>query len=132
MPKEPLPWLLQVARRVLANSYRSERRRRALQDRALLNERSTALRSSDLAEDTAASRTLIGAIRRLPERDREALMLIAWEDLTTAQAARVMECSPATFAVRIHRARKRLRKELARAGHLTERGLKDAKPIREA
>lgn len=132
MPKDPLPWLLQVARRVLANTHRSEKRRGALQDRVVINERPTLAGSDDLAEGTAVSRTMIDAIQRLPQRDREALMLVAWEDLTTAQAAQVMKCSPATFAVRLHRARKRLRKELGRAGHFKERGFNDIRPIEEA
>jgi RNA polymerase sigma-70 factor (ECF subfamily) len=44
----------------------------------------------------------------LAERDREALLLIAWEDLTPALAAASLGISAAAFRVRLHRARRRL------------------------
>jgi len=43
----------------------------------------------------------------LPPKDREALALTEWEQLDIATAARVARCSPATFRVRLHRARRR-------------------------
>jgi RNA polymerase sigma-70 factor (ECF subfamily) len=49
----------------------------------------------------------------LPERDREALLLVTWEDLPVRMAARAAGCSPAAFAVRLHRARRRLAALLA-------------------
>jgi DNA-directed RNA polymerase specialized sigma24 family protein len=52
------------------------------------------------------------ALGELSERDREALLLIAWEGLDPARAAQVAGCSRATFAVRLHRARKRLDRTL--------------------
>ena len=52
--------------------------------------------------------TLIRALGTLSTDDREALLIIAWDGLTAAQAAQVMGCSTATFNVRLHRARKRL------------------------
>jgi len=48
------------------------------------------------------------AFRRLSERDREALALVAWEGLDHAAAARALGCTRAAFAVRFHRARRRL------------------------
>jgi RNA polymerase sigma-70 factor (ECF subfamily) len=55
---------------------------------------------------------LAAALRRLSQVDREALLLRYWEELEPAQAAQVMGCSRATMAVRLHRARLRLRREL--------------------
>lgn len=52
--------------------------------------------------------TLVRALGALSDHDREALLMIAWDGLTAAQAAEVMGCSTATFNVRLHRARKRL------------------------
>ena len=58
-------------------------------------------------------RTLVRrALAGLSERDREVLMLVAWEGLDPAGAARVAGCTRATFAVRLHRARKRLDRAL--------------------
>jgi RNA polymerase sigma-70 factor (ECF subfamily) len=39
-------------------------------------------------------------------------MLVAWEDLSPADAARVIGCSERAFAMRLHRARRRLGAEL--------------------
>jgi len=44
--------------------------------------------------------------------DREALFLVAWEDLTPAQAARALGINAAAFRVRLLRARGRLRTRL--------------------
>ena len=68
----------------------------------------------DDAGDAFAERLDIhAAFRRLSERDREALALVAWEGLDHAAAARALGCSRAAFAVRIHRARRRLAASLA-------------------
>ena len=45
---------------------------------------------------------------RLSDDDRETLALIAWDGLQPREAALVTGCSAATFAVRAHRARRRL------------------------
>jgi RNA polymerase sigma-70 factor (ECF subfamily) len=52
------------------------------------------------------------ALRALSRLDQEALLLIAWEDLTPSQAARVLGINPAAFRVRLLRARRRLRESL--------------------
>ena len=53
------------------------------------------------------------ALAQLSERDRETLMLVAWEGLSSARAARAAGCTRAGFAVRLHRARARLATQLA-------------------
>jgi DNA-directed RNA polymerase specialized sigma24 family protein len=55
---------------------------------------------------------LRAALARLSDRDREALMLVAWHGLSGARAARAAGCSRAAFAVRLRRARARLAAEL--------------------
>ena len=57
------------------------------------------------------------ALRSLSRLDREALLLVAWEDLTPTQAARSLGISPTAFRVRLLRARRRLRAKLAGAGN---------------
>jgi RNA polymerase sigma-70 factor (ECF subfamily) len=111
VPAETRPWLYGVARRVLANQRRSERRRAALH---------TAL--GVLARDRAAApppalpanTPLLEALAALRPNDREVLMLIAWEGLDAAGAAAVLACSAAAVHTRLHRARARLRAELDR------------------
>lgn len=52
------------------------------------------------------------ALGSLSAQDREALLLVAWEDLTPSAAAASLGISPAAFRVRLHRARRRLVYEL--------------------
>ena len=52
------------------------------------------------------------ALRSLSALDREALLLVAWEDLTPTQAARSLGISPVAFRVRLLRARRRIRSKL--------------------
>lgn len=56
---------------------------------------------------------LLAALRSLTINDREALLLIAWEDLSPALAAKTLRISQTTFRVRLHRARRRLQLALA-------------------
>ena len=42
--------------------------------------------------------------------DREALLLRYWYDLSSGESAKVLGCTAATFAVRLHRARRRFKK----------------------
>jgi RNA polymerase sigma-70 factor (ECF subfamily) len=100
---DPLPWLYAVARNCLANAARSSRREAKALPR--LAGASATPDHADASDDAAVVRA---ALARLPHRDREALLLVTWEDLPTRAAARVAGCSPAAFAVRLHRARKRL------------------------
>lgn len=88
---------------MLANQRRGARRRIALADR-LRGSHGYALQ--DVAEFGAGA--LLRGLGALRERDREVLLLIAWEGLEPARAAAALECSRATLAVRLHRARRRL------------------------
>jgi RNA polymerase sigma-70 factor (ECF subfamily) len=117
VPADELPWLYGVARRTIANQRRGNRRRAALLAR-LSREAPAALGSADVAGAIAERAAVVAALERLSERDRETLRLIAWEGLDTARAARAAGCSSGAFAVRLHRARRRLVKELAAAGHI--------------
>jgi len=109
VPDEPLPWLLGVARRVLANRRRTESRAAALHER-LVDGRAPvqpAVVSPEL--DDRVQRALAG----LSERDRELLLLIAWEGLRVNEAAQALGVRAGTMAVRLHRARQRLARALA-------------------
>ncbi len=55
---------------------------------------------------------LARALRGLSSDDREALLLTYWEELSPSQAAEALGCSRAALAVRLHRARRRLRGQL--------------------
>ena len=105
---DPRPWLLGVARRSAANRLRGDARR------AALSERIAAERAAEPPLAAAAGGSaLLAALQTLSERDREALMLVAWDGLEHRHAARVVGCSTTAFTVRVYRARTRLRRALA-------------------
>jgi RNA polymerase sigma-70 factor (ECF subfamily) len=107
IPQDALPWLLACARRVLANQYRGARRRLALVDRlSSVSDEAAGVSGADAPE------RLLRALDSLSDSDRELLMMIAWEGLAPARAAAALECSRATLAVRLHRARRRLQAAL--------------------
>jgi RNA polymerase sigma-70 factor (ECF subfamily) len=64
------------------------------------------------AEDRQTLAVVLKAIQRLPEHQREALVLSVFEDLRYEQIGAILECSVAAVKVRIHRARLQLRREL--------------------
>lgn len=103
------PWLFGVARNVLANHRRGERRRLALAQRLQENVRQV-LPAPEFREITTVER----ALALLGEDDREVLRLLAWEELDRAEIAVAMGLSQALVRVRLHRARTRLRRQLAR------------------
>jgi RNA polymerase sigma-70 factor, ECF subfamily len=100
----PLPWLYAVAGKVLSNHRRKVARHGAF---AAVDPT-----TGDPAERLGGDRGLARAFATLGERDREAICLVAWEGLSTADAARAAGCSAATFHVRLSRARTRLSRAL--------------------
>jgi RNA polymerase sigma-70 factor (ECF subfamily) len=104
-------WLYGVARRVLANQRRGEARRSALADR--LRAELTVWADSHTDQDHG---TIRSAFQRLTPDDRELLSLRSWEGLTTAEMAMVLGCSGGAVRLRLHRARKRLARELHSGG----------------
>jgi RNA polymerase sigma factor (sigma-70 family) len=106
-PADALPWLLACARRVLANQRRGDDRRSALAARL----HQTSIPGPGVQLDDGA---LGRALAELSGPDRELLLLIAWDGLDPARAAAALECTRATLAVRLHRARRRLAAALGR------------------
>jgi RNA polymerase sigma factor (sigma-70 family) len=108
------PWLYGVARRVLANTERSRLRAERLTIR--LGQQRRVAGVPDEAGSIAEIARIRAALATLSEPDQEALRLVGWEELDLAAAALAMGCSPATMAVRLHRARRRLERALGSAG----------------
>jgi RNA polymerase sigma-70 factor, ECF subfamily len=103
------PWLFGVARRVIANQRRGERRRTALGERLAANLDEAAFEAVHPEEATSE---LARAFATLSEPDRELLSLVAWEGLTRDELAVALGTSRAIVRLRLHRARKRLRDAL--------------------
>lgn len=116
VPTDALPWLLAVARRVIANQRRGSQRRAWLVAKLGRQSISPQHVPAGEPEDGPA----LAAMARLPAGDQELLRLMAWEELDHAAIASVLGISVNAVAIRLHRARKRFRDEL----------LKDAGPSR--
>lgn len=106
--EEARPWLFGVARRVLANQRRGERRRSALAER-LTSELDPAEVSIPAVSDGGVAR----AFAALSESDREVLSLLAWEELTREELAVALGVSRPVARLRLHRARRRFEAALA-------------------
>ena len=119
LPDDPLPWVYVVARNCLANAERSRRRRERLVHRLRAVEPPAVVAGPGEADDQTA---MHAALARLRPADAEVLRLWAWEELTTAQLATVLGTSENAAAIRLHRAKRRLRellgKRVAPAGHI--------------
>src|SRR5450755_4245173 len=76
MPDRALPWLLGVARRVLADQRRAVRRRRSLSERLHVNAR-TDRGARDWEPPAGLTPELASALAVLTEHEREALLLVA-------------------------------------------------------
>ncbi|GAA0422992.1 DNA-directed RNA polymerase sigma-70 factor [Acrocarpospora corrugata] len=102
-----LPWLYGVARNVIANEERRQRRSGRLTARLMNLSWSGRAVTGDHGEHVTGTMALEAVLSRLSPMDQEILRLIGWEDLPISQAAIVLKCSPAAAAVRARRARRR-------------------------
>jgi RNA polymerase sigma-70 factor (ECF subfamily) len=109
------PWLFTVAR----NLHASWRRHRTVDESRLLDLTPSWPRpepGESPFEVTARSETerrLERGLARLPERDREVLLLVGGQEMTPSEAAEALGLSPDVLRKRLQRARDRLALELA-------------------
>jgi RNA polymerase sigma factor (sigma-70 family) len=101
---EPRPWLIATARNLVWEEWRRRSRSHAGAEPAAAPGFLEAGIDPDLEQ----------ALRALSYDEREAVLLVAWDDLTPAQAARCLGITATAFRVRLHRARRRLRAALER------------------
>jgi len=114
-PSPPRPWLFGIAHNLVVNHYRKTER-----DERLQNKVDAAPQWLEMPHDGTETRLdLARAWTQLTAADRDVIALVAWDGLTGAEAATVLGCTRAAFAVRLTRARRRLRRLL------------DAEPMRE-
>ncbi|NUW37410.1 sigma-70 family RNA polymerase sigma factor [Nonomuraea sp. SMC257] len=105
-------WLYGVARRVLANHRRGERRRETGHAELTAETRRRYAMAAPSRYDHVDQ-----AMNAISDDDRELLALSVWEELDPGQIAAVLGCSRNAVRIRLHRARKRF-----------ARALKDARP----
>jgi len=101
LPDTKFPWLVGTARKVIGNHIRAAVRRRRLAFRLTL--------LSEVAGDTGVDMNeRLDALERLAvlsDKEREALLLVAWDGLSNEEAARALNISAAAFRKRLSRAR---------------------------
>lgn len=100
-----LPWLYAVARNVLLSQRRATGRQQAIAERV-------AAGLPEAGEMPSGRPRVLDALAALSEGEREVLMLAAWEELSSSEAARVLGCSATAYRIRLHRARRHLRERL--------------------
>ena len=115
-PTIGLPWLLTAAGNVLNQRTRDDARRTAREERAM-TDRAMAPRpsaSTDPADALALSELVARTLDRMDSADRELLLLRIWDELSFADAAAVLGCSPGAARVRWLRARRKFADLLTR------------------
>jgi RNA polymerase sigma-70 factor (ECF subfamily) len=111
IPKDSeVGWSIGVCRKVLANMRRKRVRRESLLGRFV-----TQLLPVAPAPVISREPEITAALSALPERDREALLLAVWDELPAREVGRVLGVSANAAAIRIHRAKRRMRELLKEA-----------------
>lgn len=105
-------WLCGVARNVVWNRYRADRRRAAHE--------SPVWQHGDVIRTVSDDEVVVdlryelrAGLAELNQNDREIILLAAWSDFGPTELAVVLEVTATTAKVRLHRARSRLRQVLA-------------------
>jgi len=114
LPDEPetLAWLYGVARRVLANQWRSRKRTNRLRDRLMGFGPESAPSPETLVVRAPHIQNVLDALDRLKPIDREVLLLSEWEGQSHKEIATAVGCKPHAVDQRIYRAKHRLEDEL--------------------
>jgi RNA polymerase sigma-70 factor (ECF subfamily) len=117
VPDEVLPWTYGVARHCLANAERTERRQGRVAGRISVVD--PPRETTD--EPGPRDEVLHEALEVLTSTERELVALWAWEQLTPAEIATVLDVTPNAVSLRLLRAKTKLAEEIrkieAGAGH---------------
>lgn len=115
-----LPWLYGLASNVLLKHWRRERRHLHALARFGGADASAASELDDVDDrlTARADRTrLLEALASLPARDRDVIVLVAWEELSHDAVAAALDIPPGTVRSRLNRARSHLRELMADIGN---------------
>lgn len=106
-----LPWLYGVARNVLSHQRRSAVRFRRLTNRAVGLRVTAPPGPEQIVVEAEEYVRVRQAVSRLRQADQEVLLLAAWEGLSHAKIADVLDCSTAAVDKRLQRAKQRLKRQ---------------------
>ncbi|WP_191284036.1 RNA polymerase sigma factor [Pseudolysinimonas yzui] len=109
---DAVPWAIVVARNLLSNAQRADRRRTRLVGKIIALDPPASVIEESPHDDTAEAELVRDALTRLRSADAELLRLWAWDGLESPQLATVLGISANAAAIRLHRAKTRLRAEL--------------------
>lgn len=102
-------WLYRITLNAVYDVKRSSQRRQRLMSEISLG---ATEESRPTQEDELALGELWQVVRQLPEKQRDAVLLVYAEHMSHAEAAEVMGCKDVTVAWHIHNARKALKDRL--------------------
>lgn len=112
VPPQALPWLLNVAAKVLANQRRRSERAGELVERLAHVSRLDDPGTAAAAERRAEHHAVLRALAALRPGDRELMLLAVWDDLRPREIAVVLGLNPVVTRARLSRARRRLEQAL--------------------
>ena len=99
--------------RVVLNATRDHHRRQQTNARKLetlkVDPTQMVQTTADLNSDDGQLTDLWRAVRQLPQKQRDAVMLVFGEELSHSDAARILGCAEGTVSSNIHDAKKRLK-----------------------
>ncbi len=105
---ETLPWLYGVAKNVLRDRNRSANRRDRLTAKVASHRQPSVPSPEVQVVRHSEHERVFAALDRLPEKDRETILLVEWEGLTRDQVAKMMFVSRAAIDKRITRAYRKM------------------------
>lgn len=97
----PDAWVRRVAIRMAVRSVQREKALEIALRRVVPEERRE-------TADATAGADVLNAVGTLPARQRAAVVLFYYEDRPIDEVAQILDCSPSTARVHLHKARKRL------------------------
>ncbi|GGQ24078.1 RNA polymerase sigma-70 factor (ECF subfamily) [Actinomadura coerulea] len=108
------PWLYGIATNLMGRHVRTEVRQLRVLERMGTDPVMEPFteRSDERISAGASGRALASALAALPRGHRDALLLVAWGDLSYAEAAQALDVRVGTVRSRINRARQKLRRHL--------------------
>lgn len=115
------PWLLGIATNLIRRDRRSQGRRRRAYGRLDRDQQPDFAEEAVTRSDASNRREqLVDALSQLSEDEADALLLLAWAELSYAEIAEALEIPIGTVRSRIARARRRMQELIAPGGQERE------------